>query len=404
MRILKKIIANKKLLIPAIILLLVIGFILYKLLGDKQTGAQFQTDRPTYGNIVSSISASGTVLSGNIINITTSAKGIVKNVYVKDGDKVVMGQKIIEVALDSLGSQNASSAYASYLSAKNSVESAKSSLYSLDSAMWAANRVLINDSVSRGLLADDPTYIQQHDNWLAAEAKYIQQKSTIEQTQISLNNAWLNYKTVSPIVYSPLSGTISNITVAQGMNLNTDSLRIAVIRTEGTPLLTFNISEIDVSKIKQGQKATIKLDSITDKTFTGKVVTVDRIGSISSGVTNYPIIIKLDTNTEEILPNMSATASIILNSKDNVLLVPSSAVLSNNGQYYVRVLNNKQEQNVNVEIGLASDSQTEITSGITENDEVIVSTINATSTNNSGASIFGAGSRTGGANRMMFGR
>ncbi len=70
--------------------------------------------------------------------------------------------------------------------------------------------------------------------------------------------------------------------------------RIATIENNATPVVNVTASETDVPKIKIGQKATISFDSITEKTFTGVVATVDRIGTTSSNVTSYGVNIKLD--------------------------------------------------------------------------------------------------------------
>jgi len=370
--------------------LIVMGVSLFK---NKNPKVQIQTQKVERGTIVSSISASGQILTANIVNITTNTKGLVKKVYVKDGDKVWAGQKIMELTLDSDAQQKAASAYSSYLSAKNNLDSAQATLYTLQSQEFAANQKFINDAVARGLASDDPTYIQENADWLAAEAKYKNQQNVIVQAQAAVNNAWLAYQSVSPIITSPVSGTITNLTYSEGMTLSASadaSQRIAVIESEGTPMATFDVSEIDVSKVRPGQKATIKLDSLPDKTFTGKVITVDKIGTTTNGVTNYPVVIKFDASDPEILPNMSATANIILEVKDNVLLVPSSAVQKQNGQNVVQLRKGKQEQTVNIEVGLISDTQTEILSGLSEGDEVIIST-SSTSSNQSGKSVFSGG-------------
>jgi len=375
--------------IAGIVAILVIIFLGWRVFGKKQAKTQYQTTKVEKGTIIASISASGQILTANLINVSSNASGLVKKVYVKDGDRITSGQKVLELVLDTDAKQRSSSAYSSYLSAKNSLDSAVVSLWTLDSAMWAANRTFVNDSLARGLLNYDPTYIQQNDNWLAAEAKYKNQKNVVAQSQIGVNNAWQAYQLVSPIVTAPMSGIVTNITYTEGMNLggtSDASQRIAVIRAEGNPLATFNLSEIDVSKVKPGQKATVKLDSLNDKTFTGKVMTVDRVGSVTSGVTNYPIVIKFDTEAPEVLANMSASASIILDSKDDVLLVPSSAIRVQGEQNTVRVLEDKKEQTVVVEIGLTSDTQTEILSGLSEGDEVITSVTTGTGSTRQGTS------------------
>lgn len=379
-----------------IVTILAIGWFIYSKVTTGRQQPQFQTARVERGTIISTVSASGSVLTTNLVNVTTQASGVVKAVYVKDGDKVFAGQKIAEITLDYEGQQKNSSAWASYLAAKNNLESAKTTLYTLDSAMWAANQKFINDAVARGLSTDDPTYIQENDDWLAAEAKYKNQKGVIDQANASLASAWISYQLTSPIVTAPIAGVVSNIGVVPGMVLtpqsSTSSQRIAVIQNETNPIISVNISEIDVPKVKTGQKATVTLDSLPDKTFTGKVVTVDRIGTTSNNVVSYTSLIQLDTTSSEILPNMAANASIILETKANVLLIPSTAIQTQAGQSFVRVLRNGREQQIPVEIGLQGDTQTEIISGLSEGDEVIIGTV-TTQNQPQGGSIFGGNTR-----------
>lgn len=393
MKLIKILVRRKRILILIGLIIggLIIGGLVLK---KKSKQPQYQTAKVQRGTIVWSVSASGSVVTANIFEATTQASGMVKKVYVAEGDKVKAGQKIMEIELDLAGKQKATSAWNSYLSAKNNLESAKATLWSLDSAMWQANQKFINDAVARELEETDPTYIQQNDDWLAAEAKYKNQQQVVKQAENAVNNAWLAYQLVSPLVTAPVSGTIFGLAYAPGMTIgnsaaNSSGVRVAVIRTEGTPIASFNLSELDVPVVKPGQKATIKLDSLPEKTFTGKVVSVDRLGTTSNGVTNYPVIVQFDTASEEVLPNMSASVNIMIETKDNVLMIPSSAVQKQGGQNIVTVLENGKEIQKPVEIGIASDTHTEIISGLTEGETVVVSRV-------SGATVKTGGSPFGG--------
>lgn len=359
------------------------------------------TSEPTYqtatvekGNIISTISASGNILTANTLPITTSATGIVKKVYVKDGNTVAKGQKLAEIELDPSGAQNNAQAYASYISASNSLSTAKNNLRNAEASL-----AVVYDEI-KGHDADES--LQMKETRTKAEVAKDNAYLGVVNAQASLSSARLSYQENNPIIYSPNSGIIENITLVEGMTLtsaasSTDTASrgesIAVIKTQGTPLATFNISEIDVSRVSQGQKATITLDAISDKTFTGKVVSVDKVGSTSSGVTNYPVIIQFDTEAAEILPNMAATANIILETKNNVLVIPSSAVTTSNGTSTARIFKEGREQVVSVEIGLTGDSGVEIISGLSEGDVVITGTSTSVSTNTSGEnrSVFSPG-------------
>ena len=394
--------------IISLALVLLLAFLGWRVFGKKSSTPQYQTAKVEKGTIVWSVSASGSIVDANLFEVTTQATGMVKKVYVTDGQKVSAGQKIMEIEPDLAGKQANSQSWNAYLSAKNNLESAKATLWTLDSAMWAANRKFINDAVSRGLTVDDPTYIQENDDWLAAEAKYKNQKATVDQAQVAVNNAWLSYQLSSPQVTAPVSGTISGVSFAPGMIISGPSSstgssggtqRVAVIRTEGNPIASFNISELDVPVVKPGQKAIIKLDSLPDKTFTGKIVTVDRLGTVSSGVTNYPAIVQFDTASDEILPNMAASVSIIIETKDNVLTVPSSAVQKQAGQDIVTVLVNGKTQTRVVETGISSDTQTEIVSGLSEGEEVVTGQLSGAKIQ-TGGSLFGMTGGMGGAGRI----
>src|SRR3989339_160520 len=414
-------------LIKKIILIIVIFavgyFAISKLFFNKNNKVTYQTEKITRGNLIVTVSGSGTVASTNSSNITTEATGVVTKIYVKDSDIVKTGDKIAELELDLEGQQKSSQAWASYQSAKNSLQTTKDSLFSTQADLFTKWQSYYNLSTSSKYENSDKTpntperqsqteFRISEDNWLLTEAKYKAQQKAIEQAQSILNSAWYSYQQAFPIIYALISGTVSGFSLQIGSVINSQSSsntsattnKIANIKTDALPTLSINLTEIDVPKISIGDKATITFDAFSDKTFTGIVISIDMVGSVSSGVTNYPTVILLDTKSNVILPNMGVSASIITNTKDDVLLVSSSAVKSDDsGNNYVQILKNGKPVNQSVEIGLASDSQTEITSGLKEGDVVITSTTTATTTKSSTStqSVFGGfGSRTGTTNNV----
>lgn len=359
---------TKKLkIIIGIIIVISLGFLIYRWRSKGAVKVNYQTASVERGTLVVSVTASGQISAANSASVTTTAGGVVKKVYVKNNDSVYSGQAIGEIDLDQESKQKYSAALASYQSTKNA-------LYSLQVTLFSTNRAFINDAVARGLTVDDPNYIQQHATWLAAEAAY-------KNNQNSLNSAWMTLRQASPIVYAPIAGKVTGLSLQNG-SVITGTQKIASIKTKALPMITLNLTEIDVPKIKVGNKATIILDAFADKTFTGQVVSIDTVGNVSSGVTAYPTVIKFDTPNVDILPNMSAQANIIVNSKSDVLLVPIGAVshLAND-----------------VVTGIASDTQIEIVSGLSEGDTVITGTITTGSTSGSTRSVFsGSPFRVGG--------
>ena len=130
-------------------------------------------------------------------------------------------------------------------------------------------------------------------------------------------------------------------------------------------------------------------------------MSIDTVGSATSGVTSYPVVIQLDPSTDKMYPHMSATATIIIKTKSNVLLVPVSAVQTQNDESLVRVLKQGKVTQKMVTVGDASDTQIIITSGLSEGEAVVTSVITQSSTDTqsqqSPFSPFGiGGARTGG--------
>lgn len=419
---LKRSLTVKILLIAVVIL--VFWFSGQKIIKSANNQPQYSTATVEKGSLVSSVSASGQVVIAGTVTVTTQSSGMVKQVYVQNGQKVTAGEKLLEMELDQTGKQRQTQAWASYLSAKNSLESAQTQLYTLQSDMLTKWKDYMDIAQSSEYQNSDksprfdqralPEFMTVDDDWLAAEAKYKNQQNVIAQAQASVASSWATYQATSPTVTAPVAGTVGDITLVTGMTLNNQttsgssinngasSVKIATIKTESEPIAQFNLSEIDVLKVKEGQKATMTIDSFPDKTFTGEVAGVDHTGTVTSGVTNYPVTIRFDTKNDNILPNMSSTANIIVEVKNDVLKVPSIAVQSQNGESFVRVLKDGQVQEEPVVAGISSSSDTEITSGLKEGDKVITSIITSGSQGSSfssqrgGIGVFRGGGFGGG--------
>lgn len=390
--------------ITLIILIAAFGYLTYaSIFLNKQGAIKYQTAKAEKGALVVTVSGSGQVSTANNGTITTQASGVVSKLYVKDADEVKTGDKIAEIDLDLTGQQASAQALASFQTAKSNLEAAKANMYPTQSDMFSKWKTFMDlaqnstyqnsdgmpNDVNRAL----PQFHIAQDDWLSTEAKYKNQQNIVNQAQTAYNSAWMLYQQISPTILAPISGTVSGlslqvgsvITVSQTTNTqnNTTSqsaTKIASIKTKALPNVSVNLTEIDVPKIKIGDKATVKFDAFPDKTYTGKVVSMDTAGTTSSGVTTYPTVIRLDTQSSNILPNMAASASIITYTKDNVLSVPSSAVQNQNGASYVRILKNGKLVQIPVETGLSSDTQIEIMSGLSEGNTVVTSVNPASST------------------------
>ncbi|MBI2617288.1 efflux RND transporter periplasmic adaptor subunit [Candidatus Gottesmanbacteria bacterium] len=358
---------------------------------------QYQTTQPQKGTLIVSVTVSGQVLEANSAKIDTQASGVVRKIYVENGQVVRTGDKILDIELDLVGKQRASQALANYQSAKNALETAKVNYYTLQSDMLTKWKSYVDIAQSSTYQNPDgspktdtrqlPQFISTSDDWLATEGKYKNQENVVSQAQTAVNASWLTYQQTSSTVYAPISGTVTGLSLQVGSVLTSQSnttgtaasQKIASIQTNASPIIQVDVTQIDTPKIKIGDSATLTFDAFPGKTFTGKVVSIDTIGTVNSGVTTYPAVIKLDTQEANIFSNMSASANIITQRKDNVLLVPSSSVQTQNDSSYVRVLKNGKIEQVSVETGLSSGTQIEIMSGISEGETIVTSISSITS-------------------------
>lgn len=392
--------------IITIILILIVGFFGYKNFTSKKNQVQYLTAQAQNGTLITSVTASGQITTANNVSVTIQSSGVVKDVLVKNGDQVTAGQELATITLDQASQQKQASAMASYLSAQNQLANAQSKYNTLQATEFTANQKFINDAVARGLLTTDPTYIEENGAWLQAQADYQNQQTAVSSAQESLTSSSLALSQVSSTITAPVAGKVTGLTITPGAiitvtssssNSNSTSQVLGSIYQVGPIQAEVNLSEIDSVNVSEGQKATMTLDAFPNETFTGKVVSINTNGVVSSGVTTYPAVISFDTGNDHIYPNMGVNATIITKIDDNVLVVPSAAVTTTSGQSTVRVLTNGQPQTVNVTTGDSNDTQTEILSGLNPGDTVVTGTTGgATTPTGATTSPFGGGLRVGG--------
>lgn len=206
----------------------------------------------------------------------------------------------------------------------------------------------------------------------------------IRSAQLSLQSkidAYNNY-----FVYAPFDGVIATLTAKVGESSGSS---IGTLITK-QKLAVLSLNEVDIAKIKLGQKATLTFDAIDGLTISGKVAEIDSIGTVSQGVVSYNVKISFDVNDDRIKPGMSVSAEIITDTATDVLVVPSGAVKSKNGASYVETFNETLPEalavsqgslspvlpnQIEVQIGLVGDTETEIISPLKEGDIIVTKTI-----------------------------
>ncbi len=265
----------------------------------------------------------------------------------------------------------------SYLS---TVNNDLSNLLSEKKAITAANQNIKTYQQNITLLqvgnttGDNPISLQISKNNL------ISQEENIAQLKSDLQNY---------TIVAPFDGTVSVVNVKKG---DTASGAVATVITNNQ-IAQLSLNEVDAAKVSVGDKATLTFDAVSDLTMTGVVVEKDTVGTVSSGVVSYTVKISLDTQDSRISPGMTVNASIQTEVKQNVLVVPTSAVKTKNGVSVVQIFNPAIDDNsdsqgviskiaptsVTVTTGISDSTNIEILSGLSGGEQIVTKTISGSS-------------------------
>lgn len=203
------------------------------------------------------------------------------------------------------------------------------------------------------------------------------QQLAVEQKEADLADAQETLADYS--IRAPFGGIISTVSVSKGDTASVNTVMGSIITHEKIATITLN--EVDIAKIKVGQKVNITFDALDDLAVEGEVYEVDATGTVSQGVVSYSVKISFNTENENVKPGMSISANIISESVSNVLTIPSSAVKTIGGKSTVQIMNSDGKiERKTVEVGITDDTSIEIKSGLALGDKVVTSTSTTKST------------------------
>jgi len=269
---------------------------------------------------------------------------------------------------------------------ENSIASAETSITNAKNALATAQNQL--DLKRAG-------YTQEQIR--AQEAQVKQAKASVSAQKAAIAQAWAsvqNYQAQidKTILKAPISGTISRLEVKVGEivfpSSSTYEIQMPAISiiSEGDFEIEANIPEVDISKVKIGDKAKVTLDAYgSDDVFFAAVATINPAETLIEGLTTYKITLLFTETDERIKSGMTANVDILTASKDDVIVIPQRALITKEGKKIVRILKEKPDPKnpektieelteVEVVTGLrGSAGGIEITEGVNEGDKVVIS-------------------------------
>ncbi len=202
-------------------------------------------------------------------------------------------------------------------------------------------------------------------------------KDTLKMKKINLDNAIRTYeeneKRYDTNIYAPVDGTVIDLNVVSGENINAETV-IAKVADMNNYQITVPIDELNILKVKVGQKANIKVNAVENVKFTGTIQKVFRVGKESNGNIMYNVVIALDSHEafESLRIGMNAKVKVVISEKQDILKIPNDYIQKIDGKYFVNLITETGESNqVEVQLGLASTDFVEITGDVSEGDVVV---------------------------------
>jgi len=209
----------------------------------------------------------------------------------------------------------------------------------------------------------------------AAKASVEQARQSIGLAEQSVKDTQKNIDEAT--ISAPFDGIVADVYVKEGDMIPAPTMApkaiIYLIDPTGMELIV-EMDEIDIPEVRLNQEAIIEIDALPDITFKGIVTAIYPLPIEEGGVVLYKAKINFDVpENSAIKIGMSTEADIIIDKRNNVLLVPERAIQEDSeGNPVVKVMVNEQIQERPVDIGISDGYQIEIVDGLNEGETVVV--------------------------------
>jgi len=310
------------------------------------------------GNLTVDITASGNLALSLKEGLAFEMSGTVEEILVEEGDSVEEGQV----------------------------------LATLDTSEWETELITLEYNLLQARLALDNTRAQTTD---PDEIK-------IKKLQVELAKARLaEAEDASPEITAPFDGFVTNVNVEGGDEVTKGTVAVTLADPNKFEV-DILVSEMDVSQVEVGGVATVQADAISGISLPAKVTHISPTATIQSGVVNYKVMVEVESlqpvqgsqptqnQTSQAAPDgqgpvmqtsqaiqlregLTVTVSIIVEERDDVLLVPNGAITTLGRQTYVQVLSpdGTIEQRA-IKTGITDYVKTEVTEGLREGEQIVV--------------------------------
>lgn len=302
---------------------LLVAVLLFSLLGRKPELVKYVTEPAKRGNLVVTVSATGTLEPLKKVDVGIEVSGTIKSVEVDYNSEVKVGQvmaRLDTTRLDAQAQQNEAALEAT----RAKVLQAQASVQEAEAQLSRLNRV---HELSGGKMPSQNDLDTAKANLARYKADEASAKASVAQAQGALDV--IRTDITKAVIKSPINGVVLKRAVEPGQTVAAQfqSPTLFTLAEDLTQMeLQVDVDEADVGQVKEEQDATFTVDAYPDRTFPARITQV-RFGSQTvEGVVTYKTVLKVDNSSLVLRPGMTATAVITVNKRDNVVLVPNAAL------------------------------------------------------------------------------
>jgi len=330
------------------------GLFLYRQqLSSPPATKAVSTERVVRRDIASSVQATGVIRAqiGAEVKVGSRISGRVERLYANIGDVVNKGQLLAQIEQVDLRAK---------------VNEARMNLRvtQANMALAAKNLARMEGLYARNLIARETVDVAEKDLATAqAQAAQIGETIQFATTQLSYAN-----------IYAPIDGVIASVATQQGETVSASAQNVPTFVT----IVDLNrlevyayVDETDIGKIKPGGEASFSVDSFPETEFSGKVSAIYPKATVQDNVIYYITVITIDNPAGKLKPDMTASATLLLAKRENVLAVPSRAISREGGKKVVQVLSGGKVVSKAVKTGWKDSAYTEVVEGVAEGDLVV---------------------------------
>lgn len=298
----------------------------------RDRGAEVRMEEVTRRDLVEIVTASGNIRARRAVELSSDVSAKVAELLVEEGDDVEAGQVLLR--LDPAQYQ------AGVSRAQAALSQAKASQAQMEASMLRAQRDLDRLLALRGRDSLLVSTQQVDDARTGVEVSAAQLRSAefgVNQAQASLDEA--EDRLSKTIIRAPIAGKVTRRNVEEGETViigtmnNPGSLVLAISDLSVIEVVV-QVDETDVSQVSLGDSATIRIDAFQDRTFTGRVTQIGNSAirppsqqtAGQQAAIDFEVVITLDSADVELRPDLSATADIVTEIRDEALSVPIIAL------------------------------------------------------------------------------